>query len=556
MDGYDAIVVGARCAGSVLATRLARAGWRVLLVDRATFPSDTLSTHFLFPNTLERLATLGVMERLRASHDIPRLLWSWRVLGHQVAGAFTPVAGEDRLTCIRRVTLDAALVEEALAAGVVGRFGERVSGVVGAGRPGDPVRGVVLAGGDVVRAPWVIGADGRGSTVARALGLAATRELTGNLAFMFGYWTGLPATEWFRMDVREDLSLVCCPCEDGVHQLVLAGLPPLVRGDRMATYLTGIRRFPATINPRLVDRAEMISPVMVAPEPMLRGFFRRACGPGWALAGDAGHFKHPVTAQGISDAVEQAWFVADALLGADPGPRRLPGMARRQGCRALRMVVPVGSPTAARARPPRVRRARRRPGGRPAVARPVHSAAAAIGGLHRREADQLGGSLAGRSARPGRSPPRLTWPAPTPTPAGGSGSCWPGWTRPRWRRRCRPARPGPSGMSSRTLLAWPPTPPAGPTSPAPPTPGVTSGWPPRGTSGPPGRCSPGATGQWRPCSPSGPAGRRPWSRYSPGPSRRYPVRPAGWSRRQWPTWPSTSTTYAAPCASPGTGMPP
>jgi 2-polyprenyl-6-methoxyphenol hydroxylase-like FAD-dependent oxidoreductase len=319
MDGYDAIVVGARCAGSVLATRLARAGWRVLLVDRATFPSDTLSTHFLFPNTLERLATLGVMERLRASHDIPRLLWSWRVLGHEVAGAFTPVAGEDRLTCIRRVTLDAALVEEALAAGVVGRFGERVSGVVGAGRPGDPVRGVVLAGGDVVRAPWVIGADGRGSTVARALGLAATRGLTGNLAFMFGYWTGLPATEWFRMDVREGLSLVCCPCEDGVHQLVLAGLPPLVRGDRMATYLTGIRRFPATINPRLVDRAEMISPVMVAPEPMLRGFFRQACGPGWALAGDAGHFKHPVTAQGISDAVEQAWFVADALLGADPG---------------------------------------------------------------------------------------------------------------------------------------------------------------------------------------------------------------------------------------------
>jgi 2-polyprenyl-6-methoxyphenol hydroxylase-like FAD-dependent oxidoreductase len=318
MGGYDAIVVGARCAGSVLATRLAGAGWRVLLVDRATFPSDTVSTHFLFPNTLERLATLGVMERLHADHDIPRLLWSWRVLGHQVAGAFTPVAGEDRLTCIRRVTLDAALVEEALAAGVAGRFGERVSSVVGAGRPGDPVRGVILAGGEVVRAPWVFGADGRRSTVARALKLTTARELTGNLAFLFAYWTGLPATEWFRMDVQEDLSLVCCPCEDGVHLLVLAGRPPLVQGGRMATYLAGIRRFPATLNPLLIDRAAMISPVVAAPEPMLRGFFRRACGPGWALVGDAGHFKHPVTAQGISDAVEQAWFVADALLGADP----------------------------------------------------------------------------------------------------------------------------------------------------------------------------------------------------------------------------------------------
>ena len=104
MGGYDAIVVGARCAGSVLARRLAGAGWRVLLVDRASFPSDTVSTHFLFPNTLERLARIGVLERLRAGHDIPRLLWGWRVLGHEVTGAFTPVAGEDRLTCIRRVT--------------------------------------------------------------------------------------------------------------------------------------------------------------------------------------------------------------------------------------------------------------------------------------------------------------------------------------------------------------------------------------------------------------------------------------------------------------------
>ncbi|HJZ03731.1 MAG TPA: NAD(P)/FAD-dependent oxidoreductase [Streptosporangiaceae bacterium] len=317
MTDYDAIVVGARCAGSVLATRLGRAGWRVLLVDRATFPSDTVSTHFLFPNTLQRLAALGVMERLHAGHDIPRLQWSWRVLGRTIAGAFTPIAGEDRLTCIRRVTLDAALVEEAAAAGVTCRFGERVTGLAGAGRPEDPVRGVVLAGGDALRAPWVFGADGRNSTIARALGLAGTRLLTGDLAFLFGYWTGLPATEWFRMDVRSDLSLVCCPCEDGVHLVVLAGRPPLVRGDRLGTYLAGIRRFPATLNPRLIDRATMISPLVVAPEPMLRGFFRPAHGPGWALVGDACHFKHPVTAQGISDAVEQAWFVADALLGDD-----------------------------------------------------------------------------------------------------------------------------------------------------------------------------------------------------------------------------------------------
>jgi 2-polyprenyl-6-methoxyphenol hydroxylase-like FAD-dependent oxidoreductase len=204
VDDYDAIVVGARCAGSVLAARLAGAGWRVLLLDRVTFPSDTVSTHFLFPNTLERLAALGVM------------------------------------------------------------------------------------------------------------------------AFPFAYWTGFPAAEWFRMDVREDLSLLSCPCEDGIHLLVLAGPPSLARGDRTAGYLAGIRRFPATLNPLMVDRATMVSPVVTAPEPMMRGFFRQACGPGWALVGDSGHFKHPVTAQGISDAVEQAWFVTDALLGGDPALRSYP----------------------------------------------------------------------------------------------------------------------------------------------------------------------------------------------------------------------------------------
>ena len=94
MAGYDAIVVGARCAGSVLAARLASAGWKVLLTDRATFPSDTVSTHFLFPNTLERLAELGGMERLSPSHDILGLLWRWRGLRHALAGVVTPISGE------------------------------------------------------------------------------------------------------------------------------------------------------------------------------------------------------------------------------------------------------------------------------------------------------------------------------------------------------------------------------------------------------------------------------------------------------------------------------
>jgi flavin-dependent dehydrogenase len=60
---YDAIVVGARCAGSPLGMLLARRGYRVLIVDSATFPSDTLSTHMLQPLAVASLARWGLLER-------------------------------------------------------------------------------------------------------------------------------------------------------------------------------------------------------------------------------------------------------------------------------------------------------------------------------------------------------------------------------------------------------------------------------------------------------------------------------------------------------------
>ena len=80
-----------------------------------------------------------------------------------------------------------------------------------------------------------------------------------------------------------------------------------------------IRRFPETFDPELLERAEMVTEVTVAPETLMRGFFRRPTGPGWALVGDACYFKHPGTAQGIGDAVEAALYVADSLSGDDPG---------------------------------------------------------------------------------------------------------------------------------------------------------------------------------------------------------------------------------------------
>lgn len=315
-ERYDAIVVGARVAGSTLATRLATAGWRVLLVDRDRFPSDTVSTHVIFPDTLEQLAGLGALQRLTAEHHVSQLRFHWRVLGHEVAGTFTPVGGFDRAICVRRVVLDDVLLQGAAGAGAEIRLGAEATGFVGAGTPDDPVRGAVI-GGRPVAARWVLGADGRTSSLARHLGLVSTDERRGEMSFLYAYWRGLPPTDRFRLDVHEHAALMSTPCEDGLHLLSVAGPPDFTRGSaavREERYRETLRRFPAVLNPRLLDSAERVTPLVVVPESMMRGYYRSPAGPGWALVGDAGHFKHPATAQGIGDAVQQARYVATALV--------------------------------------------------------------------------------------------------------------------------------------------------------------------------------------------------------------------------------------------------
>jgi uncharacterized protein (TIGR03083 family) len=315
-ERYDAVVVGARCAGATMATLLARAGQRVLLVDRDTFPSDTVSTHQLFPDSLHLLDQLGAGDRLRAAHRLRPVEYSWRVLGHAVAGSFTPVGHHDRTMSVRRIALDAVLVQTAVDAGAELRAGCEVTDLLGSGSPDDPVRGVVLRGEERVGARWVLGADGRTSTVARRLGLPRVRERRGEMAMLLAYWSGLPDADWCHIDVHAQAALMSAPCEDGLHLLSVAGPPELSRGsasERQQAYATLLRRFPATLNPRLLDRAQQVSDLIAVPETMLRGFERQAAGPGWALAGDAGLFKHPVTAQGIGDALAQGWYVGTAL---------------------------------------------------------------------------------------------------------------------------------------------------------------------------------------------------------------------------------------------------
>ena len=317
-ERVDAVVVGARCAGSATATALARAGRRVVVVDRATFPSDTLSTHLLFAGGVAELDTLGARERVEALGPprLPRALVG--ALGFEVTTGYTPVGTVDYGLCVRRPGLDAALVETAREAGAEVREGVAATDLV---REEGRVAGVRVAGADgerELRAPLVVGADGRRSTVARLVGAERPYRVNPNgRACFFAYFED-SRPEWRATAAQwrqgRDLG-TAFPCDGGLV-LVLV-MPPRTwgqerRSDAQAFFEETLERIPA-----LVERLEGCTQRgKVRSATDLPSFFRRSAGPGWALAGDAGHFKDPVTAQGIRDALRFG-----RRLGEEAAPR-------------------------------------------------------------------------------------------------------------------------------------------------------------------------------------------------------------------------------------------
>ena len=137
---------------------------------------------------------------------------------------------------------------------------------------------------------------------------------------MWAYWSGIPDDGFATTDIREDAILVRWAVEDGLTMITAAGPDEFTHGsseDRLRNYFEVLHRFPDWVPPKQLEAAEMITDLVIAPEPLMRGFFRRPSGPGWALLGDAAHFKHPGTAQGICDAVEQAIYIADHLSSSN-----------------------------------------------------------------------------------------------------------------------------------------------------------------------------------------------------------------------------------------------
>jgi 2-polyprenyl-6-methoxyphenol hydroxylase-like FAD-dependent oxidoreductase len=312
LDVYDAIVVGARCAGAPTAMHLARRGRRVLLLDRATFPSDTLSTHYVSQAGVVYLNQWGLLEEIQASNcpPITRMTSDWG--DFTLVGRPPPVEGAPAAYAPRRSVLDRILIEAALRAGAELR--ERVTLEDLLWEDGRVVGVRARAGGGrshVERARVVVGADGRNSTVARLVGAPKYDDTPPLACQWFAYWGGF-STEGLESYRRGRVMLFGIPTNDGLTCVVTA-MPrerfEAFRADAPGNYMRLIDLAPGLAARVRAGRRE--GPLFGTGD--LPNFFRRSYGPGWALVGDAGNHKDPLTAQGIRDAFCDAERLAAAI---------------------------------------------------------------------------------------------------------------------------------------------------------------------------------------------------------------------------------------------------
>jgi 2-polyprenyl-6-methoxyphenol hydroxylase-like FAD-dependent oxidoreductase len=320
---YDAIIVGARCAGSPTAMLLARKGYRVLLVDRARFPSDTVSTHVLWPHGAEVMDRWGLLERLAATGCPPiGLDMIFDVGPFALKGGVFDANGGRGGFCPRRTVLDKLLADAAVESGAELREAFVVEHLV---RDGDRVVGIKgrsLTGGAVEeRAEVVIGADGVHSMVARSVGAEEYDAVPALGTFYYSYYSGFEIDD-IEQYTRDYEGAACFPTHDGLTLIV--GVWASSKFKEIRADIEGSFRKLHASMPSVVDRMSRARRegdwVGTAGIP---NCFRRPFGPGWALVGDAGYEKDPITAQGISDAFIDAEQLTDALHAGFSGARPL-----------------------------------------------------------------------------------------------------------------------------------------------------------------------------------------------------------------------------------------
>jgi flavin-dependent dehydrogenase len=322
LDRADVVIVGARCAGAALARLLARAGHDVLVVDRASFPSETLSTHAIARGGVVQLHRWGLLDDVLASGAPPIRRVEFHAGGEPVVRTVKDRHGVDHLVAPRRHVLDPLLQRAAEAAGARLRTGTTVTGVI----RDDAGRVVGVAGRDErgaveVRARFVVGADGLKSRVARSVRAQLLERRRSSSATHYAYFAG----DWSAMEYH---------LGDGSF----AGVFPTHAGEACVwvcapdDWALGYRRRTASIDEAFRSMVEATAPALaerlldMVPMSTARGMMSipnqivRPFGDGWALVGDAGYHRDAITGHGISDAFRDAELLAVALDRALQSP--------------------------------------------------------------------------------------------------------------------------------------------------------------------------------------------------------------------------------------------
>jgi flavin-dependent dehydrogenase len=334
---YDAVIIGARCAGAATALLLARSGAKVLMVDRQAYGSDTLSTHALMRAAVLQLTRWGLIPALAAAGTPAIRSTTFHYGSEPIRVDIKPEHGVECLLAPRRTVLDRLLVDAARNAGAEVRHGVLLSDLLFAsdGR----VIGVSLkdAGGSSMklRTDIVIGADGRQSTVAQFVNARAYVEGSNASGIVYGYFENLPR-DGLHWHFAQNAAAGVIPTNAG--HCIFAAVP----AQRFsATFRGDIRRgFLKVLEASSPDlRADVERGTLIG---RLRGFggapsYLRQChGAGWALVGDAGYFKDPLTAHGITDALRDADLLSRAIVAG--GTRGLAAYQRERDALSLPLL--------------------------------------------------------------------------------------------------------------------------------------------------------------------------------------------------------------------------
>jgi len=320
---YDVIVIGARCAGSSTAMLLARKGYRVLVVDRATFPSDIPHGHAIHKGGPARLARWGLLDRLVAG-GCPQVTSTIADYGDFPLAADGLIKDGVPVACApRRFALDALLVDAAVEAGAEVRAGYTVEGFLA---DDDTVQGVRMRGRAsdapiTELARVTVGADGRRSRLAEFVRAPAYEESPSCTCWYFSYFSDVPRAS-LEVYARRDHAVFAFPTNDGLLGVFVCWAAtdlPRVRADIEGSYMAAVDGIPElSAAVRAGRRVERFRGATDVPN-----FLRRPHGPGWALVGDAGCHKDPFLALGICDAFRDAELLAGALDDGLSGRRPL-----------------------------------------------------------------------------------------------------------------------------------------------------------------------------------------------------------------------------------------